>query len=284
MKRKLIPFLLTGFAFLAGCSALQELVPVQKPAVRVSDTRLTAISFKGADLNLRFEIDNPNALAVSADGFDYELRLNGRSFLQGESSKTVSIPASGTGYADLPVSIQFQDIYRTAVSLKDRDSTRYQISAGFNFNLPVLGPVRIPVQSQGEIPLLKLPKIFIRSFKVKRMGLTGAELELVLNIENPNAIPLSMKTLQYDFSISQSRWASGRIDQTVEVARKGTGEIAIPINLDFLKMGQSMIRLVKGDAELDYQLRGALDLGSDLDLFREVRLPMDQTGKVKLLK
>lgn len=284
MKRFPFLFTLSMLCLFLGCAALQDLVQIQKPSIRVTSTKLTALNFEGLDLNLTFEIDNPNALAVSAEGFDYDFKLNGHSFVQGKESKAVSIPATGKGYVDLPVSLAFKDIYQTVVSLKNQDSTRYEISAGFNFNLPVLGPIRVPVSKQGDLPLLKLPKVSIRKFKVNRMGFTGADLELVLGVANPNAIPFQLKAMDYNFSVSQLSWVRGSIPEAISLAQKGEGSVTIPIQLDFLKMGQSIVQLVKGDTQLDYQLSGGLDLGSDLDFFGDVRLPLDEAGKVKLLK
>ncbi|NQT23784.1 LEA type 2 family protein [candidate division KSB1 bacterium] len=282
MKRHFLPIFLCVICLLAGCSVLQELVQIQKPRVSVSDAKLTGLNFDGVDLLLTFQIDNPNSLGVTANGFDYDFKLNGNSFVQGKEIQTVSVPANGTGQIDLPISILFKDIYQAVNSLKNQDSTEYEISAGFNFNLPVLGPIRVPVTKKGSLPLLKLPKVSIQQFKVSRMGFTGADLELVLGVKNPNSIPFKLKAMQYDFSVNQLNWAKGSIPKAISLAQKGEGSVTIPISLDFLKMGQSIVQLIKGNSELDYQLKGALDLGSDLSILGDVHLPLDQAGKVKL--
>ena len=71
---------------LTNCAELMKIAQqgnIQKPAVRVSSARLAGLSFDKADLIFDIEISNPNSIGVSLAGFDYDLLLNGQSFLKG---------------------------------------------------------------------------------------------------------------------------------------------------------------------------------------------------------
>lgn len=275
---------LCGLILAAGCTALRDLARIRRPDVCVSGMKLIGLDFHSADLALTFQISNPNSVGVTVAGYDYQLKLNGLAFLEGDETGPVTVPANGTGRIDLPVSLSYAKMYDTIRSLSNRDSTDYEITAGFRFDLPVLGPVRVPVRTQGRLPLMKFPEVTVRRLSVDRIGLTGADLELVLDVRNPNSMPLTLKAMRYDLTVNQSVWATGKILEAVSLEKNGEGAVTIPVSLDFLKMGRSVARLLQSGSKLDYSLTGDMDVGSDLDVFRDDRLPVDKEGKTDLFE
>jgi len=151
----LIPLMLNS------CSALQGFVSekVKEPKVDFIGAKLSGLSFDAVDLLFDLKIENPNRIGVKLAGFDYDLMLDGSSFVKGNQDKGIEIPSAGEETIQLPVSLRFADIYRTFENLKDQGASNYQIKCGFSFNVPVLGAVRVPVSKSGEFPLIKLPKL-----------------------------------------------------------------------------------------------------------------------------
>ena len=54
------------------------------------------------------------------------------------------------------------------------------------FEIPVLCTVEVPVEHQGEVPLLKLPSLMPHTLRVERIGLSSADIILEIEVENPN--------------------------------------------------------------------------------------------------
>ncbi|MBN1893115.1 LEA type 2 family protein [bacterium] len=269
---------------LSGCAEVQQLLNVQKPALAVDRVRLTSLSLDAVGLVLDVAIQNPNAMAVNLAGFDYDFKLNALSFVKGNQNKPLEIPAKGSGKIEIPVTLGFREIYNTYQSLKDTDSTDYSIAAGLSFNLPVLGPVRVPVSAGGQLPLIKIPKVSVTSLRLNRMGLTGADLELNLSVENPNAFSFVMNALKYDFSVNGLTWMKGSRTQAVSMNKKGKAQVTIPVSLNLLQMGETVIQLLRGGSDLNYQLDGNLDLKAALPLLGSVSLPLDLSGSVPLTR
>ena len=268
----------------SSCSTLQQMAQMQKPKVNVSHVRMTGLSLDGVDLAFDLDIDNPNPLAVQLAGFDYDFKLSGSSFVRGDQQQPVSIPSQGSGRVEIPVSLTFNEIYQTYQSLKNQDSAGYSIHAGLTFDIPVLGPMRIPVETSGKLPLIKLPKLAIKGVTIKKLGFTSADLELNLAVDNPNAFSFLLKKLDYDFEVNGLSWAKGKTSKEMTVSKKKENSITIPVSLNLLQMGQTVMQMLSGDSNLNYGLKGGLDLSSSVPMIGQVSLPLDLSGQVPLTR
>ncbi|MDQ1327066.1 MAG: hypothetical protein QG641_346 [Candidatus Poribacteria bacterium] len=273
-------------AFLSSCSMFQTVVSenIKKPKVDFIGAKLSGLSFDAVDLLFDLKIENPNRIGVKLAGFDYDLLLDGSSFVKGNQDKGIDIPSAGEETIQLPVSLRFSDIYRTFENLKDQGASNYQIKCGFSFNVPVLGAVRIPVSKSGEFPLIKLPKLSFNALKLERLTLNGAEMKLGIKMSNPNVFSMLLDKMQYDFKLNDLSIVSGNADKGMQIKEKGDSIIEIPITVDFLKAGMTVYQIINGSKNINYQLGGNLDLTTSLPLLGKVNLPFDLSGRTDLIK
>ncbi|HEX9971485.1 MAG TPA: LEA type 2 family protein [bacterium] len=283
-------FLLYGAGFLLiimlifGCATLQQLANIQQPTLDVQNVRMTGLSFDAVDLAFDIKIQNPNPLAASLAGFDFDFQINDASFLKGQQDKQVTVQAMGESMIEIPISLNFKDLYSTFQALKNQDSSGYKLLGGLSFNLPVLGPTRIPMSKTGKVPNLKLPSVSIGSLKLNNISLTKANLELKLNVDNPNSFNFLMNKLNYDFVVNGKTWVKGLTQNQVQVKEKGASTVSIPISLNFLDMGMALYQMIAGNQKLNYQLKGVVDLNSSLPLLGQVSLPIDRAGEINITK
>ena len=159
MKRKihtlsLRPLLLAGLlTVLAGCAGLGVGDVMRSPDVDIVGAELTNTGLDGADVLFEFEVDNPNGVALVLDGLDYRLRLNGKPLLDGRQDERTQIAARSESRVDLPVRVRYADLLRVLETLGDDDQTSYEIQADFQFAVPVLGSISVPVTRRGELSL-----------------------------------------------------------------------------------------------------------------------------------
>ncbi len=271
-----------GSIVFSGCAAVQDVFQVLQPELDVKNVRITGLSFDAVDLTLDIEASNLNPLPISLTGFDYNLKINNASFLQGQQKESFTIAARDATVFRIPVSLNYKDLYATFRTLRDQDLTSYRIAGGVSFNLPVLGSTRIPFGADGEFPALKIPTIKVDGMRVKQMDLTGADLELKLDIRNPNGFDLLLNSLNYELAVNGKTWARGAGAHTAQIAQKAESSIRIPVSLDFAQIGTSAFRMLSGSKKLNYQLRGKLDLGSSLPLLQHATLPLDYSGMLRI--
>ena len=284
---KLIVCLFCVVILLVACSGLKELAEtakVERPEVEIVGSKLTGLSFRDIDFMFDVRIQNPNSLGVKLSGFDYDFLINENSFINGDQEEGMEIKAQGEHTVHLPVSFEFSSLYQAFQSLRQNDNSTYELKCGFSFELPILGPVRIPVSTKGDVPLIKFPKVNLDGLKLKHLGFSGADLELAVRFDNPNAFSMILERFNYQLNINGQSWASGDVEQRTEVADKGEGVLAIPISLDFAQIGRSVYGMLTGDQSFDYQLQGDLDLSSSFPLLEKATLPFDLTGVTELIK
>ena len=281
-------FFLTGFALLLlilfSCATLQEIAKVQQPRVNVQNVRFTGMSFDAIDLAFDVAIHNPNPFGAKLSGFDYDFFLNENSFLKGQQNSQLNIEALGQSTVEIPLTLNFKDIYNTYQSLKNQDSTTYKIACGLAFDLPVLGPIRIPVSRSGKVPMLKLPDVKIGSLKLNKITFSSADLELKLKVDNPNSFNFLLNRLNYDFAINGKTWAKGITQNQMQIQEKGESAISIPVSLNFMQMGRTVYGIITGDQKLNYELKGDLDLNTSIPMLGQVNLPIDRVGEINILK
>ncbi|HGY56015.1 MAG TPA: hypothetical protein ENK44_09950 [Caldithrix abyssi] len=280
--------ILSVVALLAfSCTQMQQLlkaVDIKNPQAKISNVKITDLSIEKADLVFDIAVSNPNRVGITLAGFDYDLLLNNQSFLKGNRNETLKIAAQGTSSVQLPLSLNFTDIYKTYKALAKEDNITYALKTGLNFDLPVLGKVRVPVETKGSVPTIKLPGVKLQALKLKNLGFTGADLQLVLQIDNPNGFDVNLNRFKYDFRVAGQKWVQGQIKKPTSVPQKGKATLSVPIALNFLEIGKSALNLINNGNKLNYRLSGGAEVGSPLPILRNFPLDFNYEGKIDLTK
>jgi len=282
----LLCLLLFGICII-GCASVEEFIKknLQLPKVAFSGAKISGLSFDSLDLLFDLEVTNPNPSAIHLSELDYDFLLNNNLFLKGKQEHGLEINPRSTGIVQIPLSLNFVDVYNTFQSLKNQDSTTYEINAGLLFNIQILAaPQRIPIRKTGTLPLPKPPKISVESLKLNNLSLTGADLSLNVKLINPNAFSFIIKGMTYNFEINGAQWLSGNSQKNLQISAKDESLLNFPISLNFFQIGRSVAQLLKNDQPLEYRFKGAVNLDSSLPLLGEVHLPFVHSGRIRIQK
>ena len=288
IRRNGVRFLLVGLAIASlgfGCATLQQLatqVSVKRPDVHVVGAKLQKLSFTDAGLLFDVAVRNPNAVGINLKGFHYDFILNGHSLLAGDKNDELAIPANGANHVQIPVSLNFMDVYRTYQSLKNQDTTHYQLKGEFSFNVPVLGLVKIPASKSGTLPLAKIPKISIKTLRVKNLSFSQADLELVVKLTNPNGFSLNLKDMAYRFTVAGKNWLTGESAPQKAISSKGESDITLPVSIHFSDIGMAIYQAIVNGKPLPYNFSGKLKLSSSLPVLKNVEWPFQKNGQLSI--
>ena len=201
--------------------------------------------------------------------------------MQGRRDQPLRVEANSHSIVHLPLTVKYADLFAAVKSLADNDSTAYQLQCGLTFDLPVLGPTRIPFKHAGRLPTLHKPRIGLGGLQVDGLSLTGAKLGLDITVVNPNPFDLILQALDYDLDIDGHSWARGTTQEAITLPARGKGVIRLPIQLNLLQLGKGGRHLLKNRRPLDYHLTGRLELGSSLPLLPRAALPLDRSGQLQ---
>jgi LEA14-like dessication related protein len=279
----LLILMVVSVLLLAGCGSLRDVVEtIRKPEVRIDAIELEALSFSGLTLRFDMEISNPNPIGISLSGFDYELQIEGTPFVTGEVDEKVTVAARDRFIVPLPVELGFEELVRTIRELEDREEAAYQLTSGFSFDLPVLGRMRIPVSTEGSVPILRFPGLQVRSLRLNKISLAGASLDLELEMRNRNNFKIFLESLEYRFQVDGRDWASGMRQERVRLGENDTAVMLIPIELDFAAVGRSVYQMILSGETLQYTLEADVDVGTSLRVLKKASLPFEVAGQLRV--
>ncbi|MBW9268997.1 MAG: LEA type 2 family protein [Candidatus Thiodiazotropha sp. (ex. Lucinisca nassula)] len=268
-----------------GCSSLQQAEQLMngiQPSGEVKGVKLSGLDLSGIDLLFDVEVDNPNPVAISLDGLDYDLKLLNRSFLKGQQSMGMSLAADGKSQVKLPVRMEFERLLEHYSELSKHDDVPYQLDLGLGVDVPLLGRVRLPISYQGRLPVPKLPDVRVSRIDVQRMSLQAIDLMLELEVENPNRFALILQRLDYQLKLNGIDVGQGAAAQSLNIDKQGKGRVRLPLSLDLQKAGSGLYSALMGGRGLSYELSGMLDASGDTPLIGDIKIPLDRQGSFNL--
>ncbi len=266
-----------ALTLLLACAGLQQLV--QTPSVSIANVGLKNLSFEAVTLDFDLKVHNPNAFGASLQGFSYKFALQDKELFSGNNTASFSVPAQGDGHAHIPITLNFSEIYRLVQNTKSLDSLKYQVSGSLNPG-GLLAGMNIPFSKTGTMPNLRIPEISLGSLKVNKLTLSGIDLNLAIRMKNPNAFAFDIGKLNYAVQLAGQPVASGLGQNLASIPQKGTGEIQLPIRIDFAGAAASLRSALSGGA-IDCALSGGADLNTPFGL---LNLPLETAQKVTIFK
>ncbi|MEP1152110.1 MAG: LEA type 2 family protein [Balneola sp.] len=275
--------LLIAFIFLtSSCSAIKDIASIKKPSLSISDVQVSNISLQDIELTFDIDIENPNAVSINLDSYNFDFLVDNNSFVKGDQPLTTEIKSTATSTIQIPVSFTFNELYQTFSSIKEKDETAYELDAIIAAKLPVLGLTEIPVKKSGTFPIVKPPKISAPRLSVKNLSFTKAELELQLNIDNPNNFGVTLNKLDYKVDINGLKSVSGMTSSAIDVSKKGSNTITVPVSFNLIELGRSAYQLLSSNKPLDYSISGSTNFDATLPFFDTSNYTFDRTGSLNI--
>jgi LEA14-like dessication related protein len=237
-------------AVLAGCATLEQMV--QKPTADFSGMRITGADLLKSTAVFSFDIHNPNPINLRAGRITYDLKLNGRNFVNGQLDQGLTVPAGGTGRLQVPVTMAYLDFFDSMAQLWSERNADYALTGGI-----AVGPIVIPFQAHGVLDLPKMPKLALESIEVGKLSLSGATLKCRVRMSNPNAFDLLFKKLDYTLRLGGASLGRASALSPGPINGNGKSTIALALDLSFAQLGRSAFQLLQG-SRADYKLDGGL--------------------------
>lgn len=284
MKKYFLPaFSIILLTVLTSCATLRDAANIQEPDVKFNSMSIQTINFDGVTLLFDFDVTNPNSLDVSAESYNYEFFINGRSFISGTQDERLEIGQESTSTIQVPVSMTFANLYESFRSVISQDSVSYRMDTAVSFSLPVIGSRTVPVQAEGELPIPKIPRIQFGDFEMKRLSFSGADVDISFRVSNPNPFGITLAGADYALQVNGKEWLDTRLGESISVDGSATREITIPIELSASQMGSALVEMMGGRKEFEYRLTGQARVSADLKGFTEEQsVPFDLEGVFNL--
>jgi LEA14-like dessication related protein len=110
------------------------------------------------------------------------------------------------------------------------------------------------------------PDVSFRGVGVRSLSFDGAELEVLLNIYNPNGYSLGASQLHYRLLVDSVEIGAGALDSGFAVKERDSMVVRLPVRLGFKALQAVGPRLLRG-GEIPYRLMGDVSLKSFVGTF-----------------
>lgn len=279
--------LLAVLSLLGACAEMGQVMDaadIRTPAAQVTSVNIMSLSQEAVGLDLTLAVDNPNVIPVKLAGFDYTLQINGQQLSSGQQRQGVKIPARGRGEVHVPVQLRMAELATLVKGWSNTEQMNYGVQVSALVDLPVLGMQALPAETQGVLPVPKLPQITLSGIKVRKLGLTGADLDVGIMVKNPNAFGVDIRKLVYQLNVNGKTWLSSTLKQTLSLAERGSQQLNVPVSLNLVEIGSGIASALDKSAPLSYRLNGDMNFDTSLPQLKDVAAPFDLGGKISISK
>ena len=251
MKRAL-PLLV----LLTGCEELEPYLPT----VSFQTLDVDSIDFQAAEVDFVFQVDNPNPIDVGLSSFSYDLGLEGVHLLAGDNEEGFQLEAADASELRLPVNLSWQETFETIQATRGKDNVGFGLAGHFGFDTP-LGEARIPYDEEGDFPALRTPKFQFKNLRATGINLLTqtASLELDLGVDNEHGSSLFFDRFDYGIQLNGQPLASGLVN-TFEVQSDTEGELCLPIDINLLTAGTTIVNAITNGGAVDVGLGANMDV------------------------
>ncbi|MFZ5450529.1 MAG: LEA type 2 family protein [Thermodesulfobacteriota bacterium] len=136
---------------LAGCGVRQLTQgELEAPKVKFQSLAVGLPTGQGLPLDCTLLVENPNPQDLKVLGYDYELQLEGRRVIQGESREAVTLPARGQTLVTVPILLKLKALPVVLPAVLKEQPINYRISGGVRL-ASLLGGFRVPFQASGRM-------------------------------------------------------------------------------------------------------------------------------------
>jgi len=265
-----------------SCSTLKKLTSIEAPTLSIDDVKISDISLSDLEITFDIEVDNPNAVAINLASYNFDFLIDNNSFIKGNQPLTTEVKSSSKSIVQIPVRFTFKEFYQTFESLRSKDEAGYNLDATIGVDIPVLGLTEVPINKSGTFPIVKAPSISASKLTVKNISFSKADLELQLNINNPNSFGVILNNLDYNVVINGLESISGKTSESFEINEKGSSTLTIPVSFNLIQLGTAAYQLLRSNKALDYSLSGSTNIDAALPLFNPSTYEFNRSGSLNL--
>jgi LEA14-like dessication related protein len=263
----------------SNCQSMNSIF--KEPVVSLRSVELTGISFTGAELLCKVNVENPNNFNIIFPEIDWKFFINTNSFISGVLKNNEPIKSRRTTVVDIPVSVNYVDVFNTFASLRGSKSVDYKIALDVKIAFADLINKVWHLEHDGNFPVLQIPAVSFRGIDVKNISLTRLDFELNLEIENKNIFAMTVNRLSYVLAINNSQWSNGNV-QNIKIAADGKAVVPISFSINSLNMISEITQIITRNTDVSYTFTGDLRLGADLPILTDLGTSVNASGTTRL--
>jgi len=264
--------LLAAAVLCTGCEALEPFTP----KVRFDRLDIQEVDFQHAEADFVFSVDNPNPVEIGLASLSYDLSLEEEPFLSGDNDDGLQLQANGTSELPLALDVVFAEVFSTIDATRGEDVVDFELAGDMGFNTPA-GRVKLPYREGGDFPALRTPRFRFQAVRLPRVGLTSADVEVDLGVDNLQGSTLFFDQFDYQLDLGDTQVADGLVSSfAVEGDQEGT--LTLPVTVDLFSVGEVIAAAIAGE-RLPLGLSASMDVDTPFGI---IPLSIDESGEIRV--
>jgi LEA14-like dessication related protein len=281
--------------FLVGCATARPSAsperPEAPPHASIVSVRAIGLDQFRSKISFTLTLANPGGRALALESYDCSIRVEGAEAgrLVGHEAPAIEAGAS----ASLPL-----EFIVDARTLDDGVSgPSGPATAAFRIEAKVVlceagggpaevageaGRIALSATDEGSFPLVREPRLRILSLKIARDILVTVNLQLAIEVYNPNAFPVELGSLAYDFYGEGNPWSGGKEERHLLVPARSSGKLALAFELNFADRDRALFDLVANLSVIQYRLEGEGEVATGLGYLPTFHLEFDEEGSCRV--
>jgi LEA14-like dessication related protein len=119
------------------------------------------------------------------------------------------------------------------------------------------------------------PVVTFKDVRINGLGLAGGDLDIMLNVYNPNRFKLDATRLTYRLMVDSVQFGTGAIDQRFVVQEGDSTTVTLPLKFNYAGLGGAARQLLSSGS-VNYRVMGDVTVSTPLGNFTR---PYDRTGR-----
>ena len=274
-RTALILALLAACRAAAGCSRLRDMLQgTQRPAAHIAGVAIEDFSLDGLTLRFDIQVENPYDVALPLADIDYSIAGRNLEFLSGKAEMEGTVPARSTRAVALPARVAFKQLMEILKDVRPGAVVPYAAELGVSVSAPVVGPLRLPLKHDGQLPIPAPPEVSVAEIKWDAVTLDQARGRLRLAVVNRNEFSVNLTKFGYALALCGADVAAGSTTDKVSFAAGASQNIDVSIFFSPRQAGLAILGTLTGKG-CAYTLKGTMDLATP---YGPLSLPVERTG------
>lgn len=256
-----------------------------KPEMELASFQINSIEDGTIQLDLSVMVNNKMPVAFSVDTLQYNVFMEEVLVAESTYPEGISIDASERSTVSLPITLykdQINQILQKVEQNPSNDSLNLLMKADVLTDIPFTDdPIELSLTKR--IYFVRQPQITVSDISIEKFGLDQSEVEMTIQVNNPNQFTFSFRKTDYEFSVDNESVAYGAVDKVTNIAAGDTTTFVVPFNVNLDEVGENVFNLLFKPKETNYEFSLSSQIDSEKDFINNGTIRVTRSGKLKEL-
>jgi len=268
-------------------SAIKQEAEKLKPELKVASMNITDIDADKISATSKVIISSNLPLEVKTNRLDYVIYIDSAKVIEDSYTKPITIRSGDSTAINLPMEIMYKKITAVLKRFENEgvDSADYSMKATFQVDVPIAGERNFTMNFSKRLPALRLLKAKMGDIDIGKFGFKETDLNMVVNVTNPNVFPINMKDGKYKFSIdNDENVMEGVMEKVVSIPAHGTEPVAMHVDMKTMKVPKLGWKMLFDKKDTRFKMNFSCKLMSENGMLNNSNMAFNMSGTLDELK